>query len=281
MLPLGILLAVAGVLLAVLLPPMAGKMVSAAGGMVAAGIIADVAGAACTLAGVLAGRKGSNTASPEFPFEFEELRRAIEEDEAYIADTDKIVTDYVTAHGKNFNEETVTVVLQGITGESMEYISLKKKYQRSFDSTKTEELEGLRHFLHDFLGRYGIQSADARFGDDLYILRGRAENIRRSWTGTGIDIKPPVKVRYQGELEVGCLVAVIPVYYWRGRLSGHSRVRCHFGVENVSFGSFQLGGKGFCDKMYSSFLHRIFVPLTRHGGKYEAGRPDLMWRNRS
>lgn len=179
LLPLGILLAVAGVLLAVLLSPVADRMAPAAGSIVAAiGIITAVAGAACMFAGVLAGRKGNNTASLELPLEFEELRRAIEEDEAYIAGTDQIVTDYVTAHGKNFNEETVTAVLQEITEESMEYISLKKKYQKSFDSTKTEELEGLRHSLHDFLGRYGIQSADARFGDDLYILRGRVEKYK-------------------------------------------------------------------------------------------------------
>lgn len=179
LLPLGILLAMAGVLLTVFLSPAAGGLGTAAGiTAAAAGILAAAAGAACMFAGVLAGRKRGRAASAEFSSEYEDLRRDIGEDQAYIAEADEMVSDYLTAHGRTFYEETVSDVLQEITEESIEYISLKKKIRKSFDDARTAELERLRRSLHMFFIRYGIESADTGFGDDLYILRGRAEKYK-------------------------------------------------------------------------------------------------------
>lgn len=168
----GILLTVAGVFLAV-----AGVLRDAVPPCMA-GVIAALAGVAGILARVLKGRKGGKPTSSDFPLEYENLLRAIEEDEAYIAETDQSVADYLMAHGKDFKEETISFVLQEITEESIEYLSLKKKHQRSFDAAKTAELEDLRYSMHAFLGRYGIRSADASFGDALYLLRNKAEKYK-------------------------------------------------------------------------------------------------------
>ena len=113
--------------------------------------------------------------------EFENLRRTIDEDEEFITKTDEEVEDYLIAHGKNFNEDTVSVVLQEITEESVEYSSLKKKYQRSLDRTKAMDIENLRQALMTFLSKYGIVSTDSRFVEDLYILKDKIEkyNILR------------------------------------------------------------------------------------------------------
>lgn len=179
LLALGILLVVAGVFLAVFLSPRAGRMATAFGIIaVVAGIIVAAAGAACILAAVLVGGKGGKPEQPVYPSESEELRRAIEEDEVYIAGTDKIVAAYVKAHGRNFDEETVSAALQEITEESLEYFTLKKKYQKSFGSAKKAEMESLRYSLREFLGRYGIPTEDAEFGDALYILRSSTEKYK-------------------------------------------------------------------------------------------------------
>lgn len=179
LLPLGILLAAAGALLAALLSPAAGGLGTAAGiTAAAAGILAAAAGAACMFAGVSAGRKGRKPPSPVFLPEYEDLRRDIGEDEAYIHEADQRVSDYLAAHGKSYDEETVSAVLQEITEESIEYISLKKKAQKAFESEKTAELESLRHSLHTFFIRYGMEPPDMKFGDELYILRSRAEKYK-------------------------------------------------------------------------------------------------------
>lgn len=139
-----------------------------------------VVGVGLAAVGILGNKKVEPTQSGISP-EFENLRRTIDEDEEFITKTDEEVEDYLIAHGKNFNEDTVSVVLQEITEESVEYSSLKKKYQRSLDRTKAMDIENLRQALMTFLSKYGIVSTDSRFVEDLYILKDKIEkyNILR------------------------------------------------------------------------------------------------------
>ena len=139
-----------------------------------------VVGVGLAAVGILGNKKVEPTQSGISP-EFENLRRTIDEDEEFITKTDEEVEDYLIAHGKNFNEDTVSVVLQEITEESVEYSSLKKKYQRSWDRTKAMDIENLRQALMTFLSKYGIVSTDSRFVEDLYILKDKIEkyNILR------------------------------------------------------------------------------------------------------
>jgi len=164
---IGIILVVAGLLVTVATSPIAG-------------IIMVVVGVGLAAVGILGNKKVEPTQSGISP-EFENLRRTIDEDEEFITKTDEEVEDYLIAHGKNFNEDTVSVVLQEITEESVEYSSLKKKYQRSLDRTKAMDIENLRQALMTFLSKYGIVSTDSRFVEDLYILKDKIEkyNILR------------------------------------------------------------------------------------------------------
>ena len=143
------------------------------------GIIMAVVGIGLAVAGILGNKKVEPTQSGTSP-EFENLRRAIDEDEEYIAKIDDVVADYLRAHGRNFNEDTVSVVLQEIIEESVEYSSLQKKNQRSLDCTKAMEIEDLRQSLMTFLDKYGIVSSDSKFVEDLYILKDKVEKYKIS-----------------------------------------------------------------------------------------------------
>lgn len=160
---IGVILLAAGLFITITASPVAGIIIAAAG----AGLVA---------AGILCSRK-TEPASGISP-EFENLQRAIDEDEEFIAKTDKEVAKYLMAHGESFNEDTVSAVLQRITEDSIEYSSLKKKLQKSLDSTKASDLESLRQSLMTFLGKYGIASTDSKFVDDIYKLKEKTEKYK-------------------------------------------------------------------------------------------------------
>ena len=153
---IGIILAVTGLLITAATSPIAG-------------IIMVAVGVGVAVVGILANKKVEPVQSGISP-EFENLRRTIDEDEEFITKTDEEVEDYLLAHGKNFNEDTVSFVLQEITEESVEYASLKRKYEKSLDHTKQIDIENLRQVLMIFLSKYGIVSNDSKFVEDLYIL---------------------------------------------------------------------------------------------------------------
>lgn len=184
-------------------------MVLAAAGVVIAVTVSLTAGIAITAAGIVSAAAGmirKRDVKPQHPApfsEFEDLRRGIEEDEEFIARTDKAVAEYLSAHGREFHENTVSVVLQEITGEAMEYASLKKKSQRSSDPVRKRALETLRQSVATFLDKYGMASVDSgqtgqeagdsggkqgirgpedfivtEFADNLYGLKNKAEKYR-------------------------------------------------------------------------------------------------------
>lgn len=161
---IGIILVMAGLLFAITTSP-------------AVGIIIVIAGVGLAVSGTFGNKKVEPAQSGISP-EFENLRQAIYEDEEFITKIDEEVSDYLMAHGKSFNEDTVSVVLQEIIAESVEYASLKKKYEKTLNSTKTMDLEDLRQSLRTFLGRYGIISTDSKFVDDLYILKDKSARYK-------------------------------------------------------------------------------------------------------
>ena len=161
---IGIILAIVGLLVAITISP-------------AVGITMVVVGVGLAVVGILVNKKEESVQSPISP-EFENLRRAIDEDEEYVAKTDEEVANYLIAHGKSFNEDTVSGVLQEILEESVEYSSLKKKYQKSLDHTTAMDIENLRQSLMIFLDKYGIASTDLNLVDDLYKLRDKAEKYK-------------------------------------------------------------------------------------------------------
>ena len=161
---IGIILGVAGLLVTVATSPIVG-------------IIMMGIGIGLAVVDILGNKKVEPT-QPEFSLEFENLRRTIDEDEEFITKTAEEVANYLMTHGKSFNEDTVSVVLQEIIEESVEYSSLKKKYQKSLNSTKAMDIENLRQSLTIFLGKYEIASTDSKFVDDLYILKDKAKKYK-------------------------------------------------------------------------------------------------------
>ncbi len=107
--------------------------------------------------------------------EIESLQQTIEEDAEFIERTDAETAYYLAAHGKVFDEYTVSALLQEITAEAVEYFALKKKFQRAEESKKAENLDGLRQSLEAFLGTYGMESTEPKFVDSLYELKTKAE----------------------------------------------------------------------------------------------------------
>lgn len=121
------------------------------------GIVITAAGIGLAVMGIL--RRGGAKPEQSAPFsEFEDMKKNIEEDEKFIAETDKAVADYLLAHGRVFEENMVSAALQEIAGEAMEYASLKKKLQKSSDPAMEARLEASLQSVMAFLDKYGMVS---------------------------------------------------------------------------------------------------------------------------
>lgn len=162
------LLLIVGIVVAVL------GVIAAAAVSQKIGIVIAIAGAALLAVGILTNKKGTKAAQQEISPEIENLQRTVEEDQAFISQTDAEVAEYLRMHGRVFEEYTVNQVLQEITAESVEYGALKKKMQKAVESTVQTEFDMLKEEISLFLGRYGILSSEDRFADDLYELKSRA-----------------------------------------------------------------------------------------------------------
>lgn len=186
---LGLIFVVAGVFAAAAVSLIAGIAIAAAGiGLVVMGIL----------------RRGGVKPEQPAPFsEFEDMKKNIEEDEKFIAETDKAVTDYLSAHGRVFEENLVSAALQEIAGEAMEYASLKKKLQKSSDPATKARLELSLQSVMAFLDKYGMAPACSEpagekeedidgeqnlykslhfdvseFMDNLYMLKNKTEKYK-------------------------------------------------------------------------------------------------------
>ncbi|MCM1326892.1 MAG: AAA family ATPase [Bacteroidales bacterium] len=115
------------------------------------------------------------TAPSPFSPEMESLQQMIAEDMEFMERTDKETANYLAAHGKVFDENTVSALLQEITEEAVEYFALKKKCQRAEESKKAKNLDILRKSLETFLEAYGMVSTELKFVDSLYELKAKAE----------------------------------------------------------------------------------------------------------
>lgn len=131
---------IAGIVLAII------GIIVAVAGHTAAGICAVIVGVGLFLVGMASGRNGAKAAGggevakpsggeesmktlkTQADLELENLQRTIEEDEAFIAKSDKEVSDYLEAHGKAFEEELVSDSLQEIMEEAYAFKIKAEKY---------------------------------------------------------------------------------------------------------------------------------------------------------
>lgn len=157
----GLLLAILGIILTIAAAPVIG-------------IIMVVLGVLLLLLGVLVSVRKPASEQEQMSPEFENLKRNIDEDAAFIAEADQEIKDYLAAHGKIFDEYAVSAMLQEITAEAVEYSSLKKKAKKAKESTQAAEIKSLQQSINAFLLKYGVTSTELKYADDLYVLKDKA-----------------------------------------------------------------------------------------------------------
>lgn len=139
-----------------------------------AGVIVLVLGFLLLITGIANGRRKKEPIVPEITPELEELQEEIEADYDYIENVDCQIAEYLSAHGREFDEYTVTAQLQAITEEAVEYVNLKKKARRAADSTIEMEIEDGEKLLSAFLQTYGMTSPTQGFAEALHALKDNA-----------------------------------------------------------------------------------------------------------
>lgn len=137
------------------------------------GIIAAIIGAAVSVTGVIK-NKNSASSPAEAPDEIKNLQRIIDEDISFIEKTDAEVTEYLSIHGRIFDEDTASTILQEITAESFEYNTLKKKADKASGSGTISDINSLQQSITAYLARFGASTAEKSFTEHLYDLKGRA-----------------------------------------------------------------------------------------------------------
>lgn len=139
------------------------------------GAVLGAAGILLAAAGFLVkGRK--KEAGGDIPAELAELTELVQSDEEYIQNADERMDKYLRAHGRDFEEETVTGVLQELSGEYVEYLGLKRKGEKICGSSAAEEIHRLKKTVGGFLKRFGISAQEPEFARELYVLKNRAQS---------------------------------------------------------------------------------------------------------
>ncbi|MCI8631918.1 MAG: AAA family ATPase [Lachnospiraceae bacterium] len=128
------------------------------------GVILAAVGGVLLLMGLVGNKKQP---SPELT----QLQQEVEEDRAFIGQTDARMAAYFERHGRVFAEDTVDAALQELTMESLEYASLKKKAAQEPDPA---EAQRTREALTAWLSGYGMAAPEDRLQDALYELRKQA-----------------------------------------------------------------------------------------------------------
>lgn len=139
------------------------------------GILA-VIGAVSLVCGLVSGGKSRQKtaySSPESSAELANLQRTIEEDSIFIEKTEEEVRQYLSSHGRIFDETMASAHLQEMIAEANEYHMLAKKASHASRSEKTAERGHLIQTITSFLEQYGISSCETAFADDLYDLKDR------------------------------------------------------------------------------------------------------------
>lgn len=160
-----ILLAVLGVMLI-----LAGGITAALTKYLIAGAAAAVCGIVLLAFGLAGGRHKARQAEGMLP-ELAALEEAIEEDILSIERADEETAAYLSAHGKEYDEFTVSFSLQEIAEEYMEYTALRKKARRAAEFEESADMDSIRGRIARFLEGFGVRSEETGFTDDLYQLK--------------------------------------------------------------------------------------------------------------
>lgn len=109
--------------------------------------------------------------------QLQSMKKALEEEEAYIEEVDDEVAEYLESHGREFEEYSVQAQLQEIAAETLEFASLSKRAKREAESTLGEEITVLRERLHSYLHKFHVIANEFSFADELYTLKSKSERF--------------------------------------------------------------------------------------------------------
>lgn len=137
------------------------------------GAAAAAIGIPLLTAGIIAAlrraRAGSRFARP-----IESLQAEIDRDARAIKATDDLTCQFLTRHGRAFDEPLVHYTLQEIGAEQRELERLKSRSEQADEFIRNNRPDALRESINGFLGQYGIASGGDDLSDTLYGLRGNA-----------------------------------------------------------------------------------------------------------
>lgn len=151
-----------------------GIIVVAATDYMIAGLGTAAVGVIFLIFGLLGDKSKTKQTIAAMPPELIELQEAIAADIAFIEKVDEELAKYLSAHGRVFDEFTISSSLQELTEEYIEYSNLKKKAEKAAESTKSTDIDSTQGQIVHFLETYGITPAETRFADDLYLLKNKS-----------------------------------------------------------------------------------------------------------
>ena len=105
------------------------------------------------------------------PCNLQLLRDEISQNESFLIETDSVTENYLIAHGMQFNESDVTIQLQKICAEKRDLDTLEKRNNEAGNFMRESNLKALGEDIGAFLSRFGIQSKNGSFSDQLHELK--------------------------------------------------------------------------------------------------------------
>ena len=145
------------------------------------GMIITATGGILLVAGFFTNRPKTSTEETEGESRIEQFAASIKDDIDFIQQTDEKMKQYFEKYGKIFQEHLVTMVLQEIVNESIEYSKLKEKVQKEEKSNRMFEINALTQTIEKFLAQYGMKAWTGPYSDELHRLKSqvtRFENLQ-------------------------------------------------------------------------------------------------------
>ena len=139
-------------------------------------------GAVLILSGPVMAKKNRKPREVRESQEVTDMRRALDEDERFIAEVDGEVKDFLERYGKVFEEYMVPSLLAEIASEEREYAGLMEKEQRLQKDSCKDKIRELSNQTEAFLKQYGFVGTGKDDISTLYLLKDTTKRYARLLT---------------------------------------------------------------------------------------------------
>lgn len=139
------------------------------------GIVSILLGIVIAVIGFVSKRTKSGRQMREENPQIIALKSAISEANEFIARTDEEIKNYLSLHGKTFDEYMTGAILQDIASEFAEYERLSKKQKLADSSTKTSEIVKNKEEIEEFLKGYGVYVPETQYLEALHTLKSKGQ----------------------------------------------------------------------------------------------------------